>query len=120
MKTLIVILLLAVASLASAGVREERWYQDKWCTDGRTEVVMPDGTRCDCLTDTHAIEFDFGKKWSEAIGQSLNYAMQTNRRAGVVMILTRPKDRQYWIRMNSIIQHFSLPIDAWAVEAWRD
>ncbi len=24
-------------------------------------------TRCDCLTDTHAIEFDFGDHWSEAV-----------------------------------------------------
>jgi hypothetical protein len=27
---------------------------------GQVEVVLPDGTRCDCVTDTHAIEFDFG------------------------------------------------------------
>ena len=34
----------------------------KWCEaqKGRVEVVLPDGTRCDCVTDTHAIEFDFG------------------------------------------------------------
>ena len=38
------------------------------------EVVMKDGTRCDILTSTHAIEVDFAKKWAEAIGQSLNYA----------------------------------------------
>ena len=38
-------------------------------------MTMPDGTRCDILTDTHAIEVDFADKWAEAIGQSLNYAM---------------------------------------------
>jgi hypothetical protein len=40
----------------------EKWYQEKWCQahEGQVEVVLPDGTRCDCLTDTHAIEFDFG------------------------------------------------------------
>jgi len=40
----------------------EKWYQAKWCEEqkGRVEVVLPDGTRCDCVTDTHAIEFDFG------------------------------------------------------------
>jgi len=27
------------------------------------EVALPDGTRCDCVTDTHAIEFDFGGTW---------------------------------------------------------
>jgi hypothetical protein len=40
----------------------EKWYQEKWCeaNKGQVEVVLPNGTRCDCLTDTHAIEFDFG------------------------------------------------------------
>jgi len=40
----------------------EKWYQKKWCEEqkGRIGVVLPDGTRCDCVTDTHAIEFDFG------------------------------------------------------------
>ena len=28
---------------------------------------LPDGTRCDCVTDTHAIEFDFGVNWAEAL-----------------------------------------------------
>ena len=26
----------------------------------QAEVVLPDSPRCDCLTKTHAIEFDFG------------------------------------------------------------
>jgi hypothetical protein len=34
---------------------------------GQIEVVLPDKTRCDCVTNTHAIEFDFGSKWAEAI-----------------------------------------------------
>ena len=38
-------------------------------------MVLPDGTRCDCLTDTHAIEFDFGSNWAEAIGQSAHYKL---------------------------------------------
>jgi hypothetical protein len=40
----------------------EKWYQEKWCEahKGQVEIAMPDSTRCDCVTDTHAIEFDFG------------------------------------------------------------
>ncbi len=74
---------------------------------------MPDDSRCDCVTEKHAIEFDFAGKWSEAIGQSLNYAMQTGKRAGIVMIVEKQKDRRFWIRLNSIIQQFGLPIDTW-------
>ncbi|MEX0598669.1 MAG: hypothetical protein WD512_19455 [Candidatus Paceibacterota bacterium] len=54
----------------------EKWYQDKYCL-GKIEAMMPDKTRCDCLTDTHAIEFDFGVSWAAAIGQSLHYGFQT-------------------------------------------
>ena len=119
MKTTILgLAMLALTTQAAAGQQHpERWYQERWCEGkGQMEVVLPDGTRCDCLTDSHAIEFDFGKKWSEAIGQSLNYAMQTNKRAGIVMIIETPKDRKYWIRLNSIVQHYGLPIDTWMME----
>jgi hypothetical protein len=95
----------------------ERWYQERWCEahNGQVEVVLPDGTRCDCLTDTHAIEFDFGRKWAEAIGQSAYYALQTGKKAGVVLVLETVKDRKYWIRLNTTIQQFDLPIDTWNV-----
>jgi hypothetical protein len=33
-------------------------------------VILPDGTRCDCLANTRAIEFDVGSKSAEAIGQT--------------------------------------------------
>jgi len=32
------------------------------------EDRLPDKTRIDCLTTTHAVEHDFGSKWAEAIG----------------------------------------------------
>ena len=93
----------------------ERWYQERWCAanGGQTEVVFPDRTRCDCVTGSHAIEFDFGKKWAESIGQALYYSIQTGKRAGVVLILEKNSDYKYWIRLNTIIEHFSLPIDTW-------
>jgi hypothetical protein len=96
----------------------EKWYQEKWCEahEGEVEVVLPDGTRCDCVTDTHAIEFDFGSKWAEAIGQSAYYSLQTDKKAGIVLILETLKDRKYWIRLNTTIEHFNLLIDTWSIE----
>ena len=96
----------------------EKWYQSKWCHEngGRKEVVLADKTRCDCLTNTHAIEFDFGDKWAEAIGQSLYYSLQTGKKAGIVLILESSGDYRYWIRLNSTIKHFNLPIDTWTVK----
>lgn len=118
-KALLGLFLCLVPSMAlSAHLNPEKWYQQKWCDEqkGKAEVVLPDQTRCDCLTDKNAIEFDFGKKWAEAIGQSLYYSLQTGKRAGVVLILEEPKDYKYFIRLNSTIQHFNLPIDTWQMK----
>lgn len=101
----------------AAHEHKEKYYQEKWCSEhnGQAEVVLSDKTRADCITDTHAIEFDFGKKWAESLGQALYYSLQTGKRAGIVLILESPKDREYFIRLNSTIQHFNLPIDTWEV-----
>ena len=95
----------------------KKWYQERLCREqgGQVEVVLPDKTRCDCVTDTHAVEFDFGSNWAEAIGQSSYYALQTGKKPGIVLILESIKDRKYWIRLNSTIDHFNLPIDTWSV-----
>jgi hypothetical protein len=67
------------------------------------------------VTDTHAIEFDFGSNWPEAVGQSSYYSIQTKKKAGIVLILETLKDRKYWIRLKNTIEHFDLPIDTWEV-----
>lgn len=120
MKKTTVILLACLCLPVSAHSEQrqmpEKAYQEQWCKErGQVEYVLPDKTRCDCLTETHAVEFDFGSKWAEAIGQSLYYSLQTGKRAGVVLILEGAKDHKYWVRLNSIIQGFSLPIDTWAI-----
>ncbi len=83
--------------------------------EGVKEYVLHDKTRVDCLTDTHAIEYDFGRKWAEAIGQSLGYSFETNKKAGIVLILQRESDLKYWYKLNSVINNFNLPIDTWKI-----
>ena len=80
---------------------------------GEIEVILLDKTRVDCLTDTHAIEYDFGHKWAESVGQSLHYAANTGRRAGIVLI--KPSDR-HWFRLKILIDHYNLPITLWRVD----
>jgi hypothetical protein len=67
------------------------------------------------VTDTHAIEFDFGTGWAEAIGQGLHYSLLTKKKPGIVLILENIKDRKYCNRLNTTIEHFKLPIDTWNV-----
>ncbi len=58
---------------------------------------------------------DLGNGWAEAIGQSAYYSIHTKKKAGVVLILESMKDRKYWIRLNTTIEHFNLPIETWNV-----
>jgi hypothetical protein len=51
------------------------------------------------------------------VGQSAYYAIQTGKKAGIVLILETMKDRKYWIRLNTTIEHFNLPIDTWSVKS---
>lgn len=76
-------------ALSAKRLNSESYYQDIAAKkyNGQAEVTMPDGTRCDLVTEKHAIEVDFADKWAQAIGQSLNYAFQSNRRAGILLIL---------------------------------
>jgi hypothetical protein len=114
----IIVIVLYPFVLHAGKVHPEQWYQEKWCRErgGRVEVVLPDKTRCDCLTDTHAVEFDFAKKWAEALGQSLYYGLQTGKKPGIVLILEDEGDYKYWLRLNSTIRHFNLPIRAWKMK----
>ena len=114
--SILIIIFIFPSLLMAQREHPEKWYQERWCREqgGQVEVVLTDGTRCDCVTATHAIEIDFGNKWAEAIGQSAYYSLQTEKRAGIVLILESVKDRKYLIRLNTTIDHFDLPIDIWS------
>jgi len=113
----VLILFLTPFQVAGKHLHHEKYYQDLWCADkGQTEYRLPDKTRCDCLTATHAVEVDFSTKWYEAIGQSLYYGLQTGERPGILLILEKESDYKYWLRMNSTIEHYDLPIDTWMIK----
>lgn len=109
MKTLI--LLFAVLAFCSqAQAQSEADYVDSHCK-GHIEYLLPDLTRIDCLLPDHAVEYDFGHKWAEAIGQSLHYAANTGRRAGIVFIQVTNSDIYGIERARRLIRHYGLPID---------
>ncbi|WP_034632726.1 hypothetical protein [Maridesulfovibrio bastinii] len=112
---LLLFFLLSVGADAKP-LHSEAWYQARWCESrGTTEFVLPDETRVDCLTATHAIEFDFGEKWAESIGQSLYYAAMTGKRAGVGLIIEDYRELRFWLRLQTVIKKYKLPIDSWIV-----
>ncbi|MGE4296822.1 MAG: hypothetical protein AB7E47_02235 [Desulfovibrionaceae bacterium] len=117
MRYALVLLILLGACPAWAGAHEAV-FANAWCTAhvGLREYVLPDGTRCDCLTATHAVEVEFaGFKLYEAVGQALHYAGVTGKRAGIVLVLRTPRDIRYVDRLRRTIKDHGLDIDVWTV-----
>ena len=80
-------------------------YQHAWCTvhKGIEEYENRDKTRVDCLTEYHAVEFDFANKWAESVGQAEHYARMTGKRGKVVLILENPrKEKIYYKRVKEL------------------
>lgn len=65
---------------------------------GTTEYENKELTRVDCLTKTHAVEFDLANKWHKSIGQALHHSVMTGKKAKVVLILDDPKTQMIYFR----------------------
>ena len=96
---------------------KEADYQRLWCNKegGKVEYRLKDKTRVDCLTDEYAIEFDYGKKWAEAIGQALYYATQTGHKPGVVLIVGK-RGKKYTKRLEIVNKVYGLGIKVWFMD----
>lgn len=110
-----VLLVLSWIFPAEAGNKKERDYQTENCP-GLVEWRLEDNTRVDCLTHTHAIEYDFSKKWAEAIGQSLHYASMTGKKAGIALIMRGNQAENQLDKMRGVILRYGLPIDVWLID----
>ena len=83
----------------------EASYQKAWCDahNGIMEYQNEDYTKIDCLTDKHAVEFDFANKWAESIGQALHYGLMTGKKPKVVLILDNPNTQMvYYKRVQKL------------------
>ena len=91
----------------------EKEYQTAWCNahNGIMEYKLDDNTRVDCLTNEYAVEFDFASKWAESIGQSLYYALKTDLKPAVVLIMEKPaKDLKYLNRLYQVSNKFGITV----------
>ena len=120
LKKLLLLMILAVIAVGiqAKKLHSKSYYQERWCQvhQGRLEVKLTDNPRVDCMTTTHAVRFDFGKNWTEAIGVGLHYALQSGKKAGVALILEYEEDESYWTLLNDTIRHYKLPIKVWKIE----
>jgi len=97
----------------------EKWYEADYVVancKGQIEFALSDGTSVDCVTATHAIEFDYDKKWAEALGQALFYSAMTGKRAGIVLIISPSTKSRYLNRLDLAIESHKLEVDVFTVE----
>jgi len=68
---------------------------------GQREYSVPNG-RVDLVTDKYAIEIEKASNWKESIGQSLWYALNTNKEPAIILIVESNEDYKHVIRLQKI------------------
>ena len=109
-----VIVLCLLSSSNALAVENEDYYNRLFCTEmgGQAEYVLPDRSRVDCLTSTHAFEADWaqGLKVYESIGQALYYSAETGRQPGILLLIKNKNSERYIRKVKRVIETFNLPI----------
>jgi hypothetical protein len=87
---------------------------------GQQEVRLPNRRSVDIVTDTFAIEVEFANKWTQSIGQSLDYAKSLNKKAGILLIIEGIKTDRYVKELMDFIVFYHLPIKVWIMNSVDD
>ena len=68
-----------------------------------------DGSRCDLITETHAIEVDWAPKWPEGVGQALYYGIVLERKPAVLLLVKDPeRERRYLLRCQAVCARYEI------------
>jgi hypothetical protein len=101
--------------------KDEAYYADKWCIEqeGKSEKRLKDGTICDCVTKTHAIEADWAQlpKIYEAVGQTAHYARMLKKEMGILLLVKEKKQMKYVKRLEDDIKYHGWKIKVWVIKA---
>ena len=112
MKPIILLTMLIIQS--AHAIENEDYYNRQFCAQesGQAEYSLPDRSRVDCLTDTHAFEADWADslKVYESIGQSLYYAAETGKQPGILLLIRKNNSDKHIRKVKRVIEHWSLPI----------
>ncbi len=90
-------------------------YRDRLCVGMETEVSLDNGSRADCLSDTHAIEVEFSEKWPEGLGQALSYSSSTGLKPGIFLVCRQGAENclRHRLRLDEALAAWKLPVDVW-------
>ena len=74
---------------------------------GEREVSIKGG-RIDLLTSEYAFEVEWASNWKEAIGQSIWYGLNTQKKPGIILLLKSKSDYKYFIQLNTALEYAKL------------
>ena len=117
---LLLIIVVSISLPLSSQARAKhpiKYYQKIWCKkyQGTFSERLNDGTKCDCQTSEYVFKIDYSYNWKKSIGQALHYALQSGKRAGIVLILEKERERVYLKQLQMLVDYFQLPLDVWSI-----
>ena len=117
MRILFLCLVVSIATLPL--LANEGSYQHDLCLGMHQEVTLSNGSRADCVSETHVIEVEFSENWAKALGRALSYAVPTGLKPGIFLICreTQLKCFNHQFRLEEAILTSGLSVDVWAAEA---
>jgi hypothetical protein len=83
-RTMIAVLLVCFLSDLPNETEQIKILADRYKCE--SEVVMPDGSRADLVTETHAIEVEWAGKWKESVSQATLYSIWTSKKPAVILL----------------------------------
>ena len=104
-------LLMPVQAAAIESLYPKKHYQEAWCEafKGQVDVVMKDGGIADCITEEYVAEIDFAPNWKKAVGQSVQYAIQMDKKPAVVLIIENPeRELRYLEQLKKATGHLDI------------
>lgn len=77
--------------------------------NAEAEVILHDGTRVDLLSDELAIEVDKPEAWQQSIGQAVLYAIHTERKPAVILLVRDPAtEYRHMVRAALVCGHLGI------------
>ena len=88
-----------------------------WCRDNaerykaQNEVRLWDGSRCDFVTETEAIEVDWSYKWKEAPAQAVWYSIVLGKKPGIILLVKdMKKEAKYIYRATAVCEKLKIKL----------